>query len=132
MAGSRPARYAARPAICAFVVVLGAWNALRYPPGFGYDAAAHMAYADGLVPGGRLPHGTGEFHIPPGYYAVAGSLDWVARKLGAGEPHRAGMAVNVLFLLGTVLLVVAARARALARADAARASRRSRSRRSCR
>jgi Dolichyl-phosphate-mannose-protein mannosyltransferase len=104
VAGSRRARLALA-GVCSFVVVLGAWNVLRYPPGFGYDAAAHIAYADGLVPGGKLPHGTGEFHIPPGYYALAGSLDWVARKLGAGEPHRAGMAVNVLFLLGTVLLV---------------------------
>src|SRR5207237_8465066 len=27
------------------------------------------------------------------------------KKLGFGDPHRAGMALNVLFLLGTVLLV---------------------------
>src|SRR5437868_13056023 len=63
-----------------------------------------MAYADGLVPGGSLPHGKGEYYTPPGYYAVAGSLDWVATKAGIGDPHRAGMAINVLFLLGTVLL----------------------------
>ncbi len=93
-------------AICAAVVLIGGWNALRYPPGNGYDAAAHMAYADGLVPGGHLPARTpgSEFFNPPGYYAVAGSLDWAAGKLGAGDPHRAGAAVNVLFLLGTVLL----------------------------
>jgi Dolichyl-phosphate-mannose-protein mannosyltransferase len=96
-------------AICAFVVVVGSWNVLRYPPGNGYDAAAHMAYADGLVPGGHLParSSTGEFFNPPGYYAVAGTLDWAARKLGvnAYESHRAGMAANVAFLLGTVLIV---------------------------
>jgi len=94
-------------AICAFVVVLGAWNVAHYPPGLGYDAFHHMAYADGLVPGGHLPHGTGEYYTPPGYYAVAGSLDWVARELGVSfyGAYRAGMAVNVLFLLGTVLLV---------------------------
>src|SRR5205085_11938 len=39
------------------------------------------------------------------YYALAGSLDWVAGKAAVREPHRAGMAVNVLFLLGAVLLV---------------------------
>jgi 4-amino-4-deoxy-L-arabinose transferase-like glycosyltransferase len=92
-------------AICAFVLVLGAWNVLRYPPGAGYDAADHMDYADGLVFEGRFPQGTGEFHTPPGYHAVAGVLDWLAESLGAGEPHRAGMALNVLFSLGTVLLV---------------------------
>jgi Dolichyl-phosphate-mannose-protein mannosyltransferase len=93
-------------AICATVVAVGGWNALHYPPGNGYDAAAHMAYADGLVPGGHLPGRTpgGEFFNPPGYYAVAGSLDWLAARLGAAEPHRAGIGVNVLFLLGTVLL----------------------------
>jgi hypothetical protein len=92
-------------AICVFVLVLGAWNIVQYPPGKGFDALEHMAYADGLVPGGALPHGTGEYYTPPGYYAVAGSLDWVAGKAGIGDPHRGGMAINVLFLLGTVLVV---------------------------
>ena len=93
--------------ICAFVVVLGTWNVIHYPPGLGYDAFHHQAYADGLVPGGQLPHGTGEYYTPPGYYAVAGSADWLVRKLGVSvyDSYRAGMAVNVLFLLGTVLLV---------------------------
>lgn len=94
-------------AICAFTVVVGIVNVARYPPGLGYDAKDHMAYADGLVPGGHLPHGIGEYYTPPGYYAVAGSLDWIARKLGVGidASYRAGMAVNVLFLLATVILI---------------------------
>ncbi len=97
---------AALVGICCFVLVVGAWNALRFPPGMGYDGAGHMLYADDFVPGGRIPpRSDHEAYIPPGYYAVAGSLDWVARKLGVGEPHRAGQALNVLFLLGTVLLV---------------------------
>ena len=104
MAGSRRSRLALG-AICLFVVAVGTWNVLRYPPGLGYDAPDHIGYADGLVPGWRLPHGTGEYYTPPGYYAVAGSLDWVTEKLGAGETHRAAMAVDVLFVLGTVLLV---------------------------
>ncbi|HZO97860.1 MAG TPA: glycosyltransferase family 39 protein [Gaiellaceae bacterium] len=105
MAGS-PRASRALAAVCLAAVALGAWNVLRYPPGQGYDAVDHMAYADGLVPGGHLPHGTGEYYTPPGYYALAGSLDWLARQLGASAygAHRAGMAVNVLFLLGTVVL----------------------------
>jgi hypothetical protein len=104
VAGSRRSK-GALAAICAFVLVVGAWNIVSYPPGSGFDALEHMAYADGLVPGGSLPHGKGEYYTPPGYYAVAGSLDWVAGKAGIGDPHRAGMAINVLFLLGTVLVV---------------------------
>ena len=92
-------------AICVFTFAVGIANVARYPPGKGYDAGDHMAYADSLVPGGHLPHGVGEYYTPPGYYALAGTADWIARQLGVGEPHRAGMALNVLFLLGTVLLV---------------------------
>ena len=91
-------------ALCVFVAALGVWNVARYPPGDGYDASDHLAYADGLIPGWRLPHGIGEYYQPPGWYALAGAADWVARQLGAGEPHRAGMALGVLFLLGTVVL----------------------------
>jgi Dolichyl-phosphate-mannose-protein mannosyltransferase len=111
VAGNRPTRKALRDgqlglaAICVFVVALGIWNVAHYPTGLGYDASAHQAYADGLVPGGRFPQHTGEYYTPPGYYAVAGSLDWIAGKLGSGNPDRAGQLVNVLFLLGTVLLV---------------------------
>ncbi len=118
MAGSRRASAwlagGKRPlfAICAFVLVVGVWNVLRYPTGDGFDASDHMAYADGLIPGGHFPQHTGEYYTPPGYYAVAGTLDWIARGLGTGDPDRAGQAVNVLFLFGTVLLV-AAIARAL-------------------
>ena len=93
--------------ICLFVVALGLWNVSHYPPGLGYDASAHIAYADGLVPGGRLPHDTGEYYTPPGFYALAGTADWLARELGVNpySSHRAGMALNILWLLGTVLLV---------------------------
>ena len=108
MAGSSLAE-GRRPlaAICIFVACLGLANAARYPTTGGYDAKDHTAYADGLVPGWSLPHGTGEYYTPPGYYLVAGSADWVLGKLGYGDPDRAGQVVNVLFLLGTVLLVAA-------------------------
>jgi len=93
--------------VCAVALVLGVWNVLRYPPGNGYDAVDHISYADDLVFGGRLPHGVGEYYTPPGFYAVAGTADWLARKAGAGEPHRAAMAVDVLLLVGTAVLAFA-------------------------
>jgi hypothetical protein len=94
-------------ALCTGVGLLGLWNVAHYAPIDGYDAAEHMAYADGLIPGLHLPQGiaANEYYTPPGYYAVAGTLDWIARGIGLGEPHRAGSAVNVLFLVGAVALV---------------------------
>jgi hypothetical protein len=91
--------------ICGGVFLLGLWNAHAYPPGRGYDAADHIAYADGLVPHGRLPHGVGEYYTPPGFYAVAGTLDWIGRGIGLGEPHRLVLALNVLLLVATTVLV---------------------------
>jgi hypothetical protein len=97
-------------AICVFVVCLGLWNAARYPTGAGFDANSHMAYADGLFPGWHLPHpsaqGT-EYYTPPGFYLVAGIADWLLKQTGYGDPDRAAQALNVAFLLGTVLLVAA-------------------------
>jgi hypothetical protein len=98
-------------AICTFVVVLGLWNAAHYPTGSGFDASSHMAYADGLFPGWHLPRPSAteatEYYTPPGFYLVAGVADWVFKQTGSGDPDRAAQAVNVVFLLGTVLLVAA-------------------------
>ena len=91
--------------LCAFVVLVGLWNARAYPPGLGYDAAEHMAYADGLVPGLHIPRSTGEFYTPPLFYLVAGSADWLAGRAGIGDPHRATALVDIVLLLGTMLLV---------------------------
>lgn len=91
--------------ILGFAAAVGVWNAAHYPPGRGYDAAAHMSYADGLIPHLRLPHGTGEFHVPPGFYAVAGTADWLGRQLGLGEPHRVLQAVNVVLLIAGLVAV---------------------------
>lgn len=92
-------------ALLTAILALGVWNAHAYPPGNGYDAVAHMQYADGLVPDGKLPQGTGEYYTPPGFYAVAGTADWLAAKAGLGEPHRAAQLVNVLLVLATAFLV---------------------------
>jgi Dolichyl-phosphate-mannose-protein mannosyltransferase len=94
-------------AICAAVVCLGLWNAAHYPTGSGYDAAAHRMYADGLIPGWKLPHDTGEYYTPPGFYFLAGSVDWVAKQLGSGDPDRAGQVLNIAYWIGTILLVAA-------------------------
>ena len=92
-------------AICTFVAAIGLWNVTHYPPGLGFDADSNIPYADGLIPGLNLPHGTGSYYTPPGFYAAAGVADWVAKGVGLGEPHRAAMALNELFLIGTVILV---------------------------
>ena len=112
MAGSRLTE-GRRPlaAICVFVVCLGLWNAARYPTGAGFDAPSHMAYADALFPGWHLPHPSAteatEYYTPPGFYLVAGVADWLLGQTGYGDPDRAAQALNVAFLLGTVLLVAA-------------------------
>jgi 4-amino-4-deoxy-L-arabinose transferase-like glycosyltransferase len=92
-------------ALFGLVAAIGLWNAAHFPPGQGYDAADHMDYADGLIPGWHLPHGVGEYYTPPGFYFVAGILDWLAEQAGVGEPHRAAQLLNVVLLLGTLLLV---------------------------
>jgi 4-amino-4-deoxy-L-arabinose transferase-like glycosyltransferase len=102
---SRPATSWVFWALFALVAAIGFWNAAHYPPGQGYDAVDHIDYADGLVPGWRLPHGVGEYYTPPGFYFLAGVADWLAEQAGLGEPHRAAQALNVLLLLGTMLLV---------------------------
>jgi hypothetical protein len=98
-------------AICAFVVLLGAWNTARYQTNAGYDAQSHMDYADGLVPGWHLmhrdPNKATEYYTPPGYYLLAGTADWLVKQAGYGNPDRGGQVINVFFMLGTVLLVAA-------------------------
>src|SRR4029079_4746043 len=90
-------------ALFALVALIGFANAANYPPGNGYDAGDHMEYADGLIPGWHLPHGVGEYYTPPGFYFLAGIVDWLAEQAGLGDPHRATQALNVLLLLGTLL-----------------------------
>lgn len=88
------------------VAAVGAWNASRYPAIMSYDGAANLAYADGIVHG-RLPSAhTGEFFQPPGFYALASAVDWLAEHaLGIGDPHRAAQAVNVALFVASLALV---------------------------
>ena len=126
MAGSRLAdRRVALGAICAFVAPRRRLERRPLPAERGLRRARphrlrRRARPARPVPPARRASTTRR----PGYYAVAGTLDWLAGKTGIGDPHRAGMAVNVFFLLGTVLLVRADRARALAGPATDRARRR--------
>ena len=92
-------------AVAAAVGVLGIWNASRYPANLSYDGTGNLAYADGILHG-RLPAHTGEFHLPPGFYALAAVVDRAAAAVtGLGDPHRAMQALNVALLVATVVLV---------------------------
>jgi hypothetical protein len=86
-------------------VAIGLANVVTYSPTAGYDAQDHIDYARGLVWGGHLPHGEGEYYTPPGYYAVAGVALRVASHLGVAQPEVGAMFLNVFFLLGTIVLV---------------------------
>ncbi len=91
--------------VLAAVSVVGVVNAARYPAILSYDGAGHLAYADGIVHG-RLPHGTGEFFQPPGFYAVASVIDWLGEKAtGLGDPHRATQALNVALFVASLALI---------------------------
>ena len=57
-------------------------------------------------PAGDLPHGDGRvLHAARLLRSSRGPPTGSRSRLGVGEPHRAAMALNVLFVLGTVLLV---------------------------
>ena len=101
------ARYG-RPAVglLAVLAVIAAWNVLRYPPGLGYDAAEHIAYAQGILDGKGFPDGVGEYYTPPGFYTVAAGAIWLGQKVGLGEPLRVVQLVNAALLLATAVLLL--------------------------
>jgi hypothetical protein len=81
---------------------------LSSPTNLGYDYGAHKTYAELLVHDGHIPSPSEsiEFHAPPGFYAVAGSVEAVAARLGAADPWRIARALNVLWVLGTAVLTL--------------------------
>ncbi len=115
-----PAGESARPlpltlplqAVAAFcflaIAVIGTWNAWEFPASIGYDAQWHIAYASDLIHSGHIPSQQqgGEYYTPPGFYAVAGAALWVGEWLGLNHPERLEQQLNVLFVLGTGLIVL--------------------------
>ena len=71
--------------VLAAVGAIAIANAVAFPRDLGYDALAHQAYADLLIHHGHIPSPaqSDEFHTPPGFYAVAGAAEAVAKWLGA-------------------------------------------------
>src|SRR6478736_6287111 len=95
------ARYG-RPALAllGLLVLVAAWNTLKYPPGLGYDAIDHIAYARSILDGHGFPDGVGEYYTPPGFYAVTAAAIWL------GEPMRLIQLVNAVLLVATAVLLL--------------------------
>lgn len=96
----------ARLAILLAFAAAALWNAATYPPGLGYDAFDHIAYAEGILERGNLPDGIGEYYTPPGFYTVAAGATWLGEQVGLGDPRRAVQGVNALLAIGTALLLL--------------------------
>ncbi len=93
----------------AIVVLLGVVsvrNALTYPSIGGYDAQEYITYAHDLVTRGILPEGTGVYHTPPGYPAVAGAVVELARGLDLDDPGHPGQLVSAVAVTAACLLVL--------------------------
>jgi hypothetical protein len=98
---------AATLALLAALAIIACWNALHYPPGLGYDAIDHIAYAEGIRAGDGLPDGIGEYYTPPGFYSLAAGAIEVGDRLGLGDPRRLAQLLNAAFAFGTALLLLA-------------------------
>ncbi|MBA2385018.1 MAG: hypothetical protein H0V68_10215, partial [Actinobacteria bacterium] len=103
-----PARgHAVTVALLAALALVAVWNALHYPPGLGYDAVDHIAYAEGIRAGEGLPDGIGEYYTPPGFYTVAAGAIELADRLGLDEPRRLAQLLNAGLAVATALLLLA-------------------------
>jgi hypothetical protein len=94
-------------ALLAALAVIACWNALHYPPGLGYDAIDHIAYAEGIRAGEGLPDGIGEYYTPPGFYTLAAGAMEAGERLGLGDPRRLAQLLNAALAFGTALLLLA-------------------------
>jgi len=100
-------RYGRAPiAILALLVAIAAWNTLRYPPGLGYDAIDHIAYAESILHGHGFPDGVGEYYTPPGFYAVTATAIWLGEQIGLGQPLRLIQLINAILLVATAVLLL--------------------------
>jgi hypothetical protein len=94
-------------ALLAALASIAVWNALHYPPGLGYDAIDHIAYAQGIRDGEGFPDGIGEYYTPPGFYAVAAGAMAAGDAFGLGDPRRVAQLLNAALAFGTALLLLA-------------------------
>ena len=94
-------------ALLAALALVSVWNALHYPPGLGYDAIDHIAYAEGIRAGEGLPDGIGEYYTPPGFYTLAAGAIEVGDRIGLGDPRRLVQLLNAALAFGTALLLLA-------------------------
>jgi hypothetical protein len=83
-------------------------NALMFPDLLGYDVEKHRGYIDVLFQRGHIPgrEESKEFDTPPGFYAVAGGVKYLAEKLGASDPWAVARALNVVWVLATAVLTL--------------------------
>ena len=92
-------------ALLAALALVSVWNALHYPPGGGYDAIDHIAYAEGIRQGEGFPDGIGAYYTPPGFYTLAAGAIELGDRLGLGDPHRLVQLLNACLAFATALLL---------------------------
>ena len=93
-------------AVVAVVALVAIRNAFVYPAIAGYDAREALDYAQGLAHGGHLPHATGSYYTPPGFFAVGAGGIRLAEWLGLDHPERIGQLVNALTAPLTAILLL--------------------------
>ncbi|MDQ3066530.1 MAG: hypothetical protein M3R12_05185 [Actinomycetota bacterium] len=94
-------------ALLAALALVSVWNALHYPPGLGYDAFDHIAYAEGIRQGEGFPDGVGEYYTPPGFYTLAAGAVEIGERIGLGDPRRLAQLANAVLAFGAALLLLA-------------------------
>ena len=101
------ARYGRAPvALLGLLAAILAWNALRYPPGLGYDANDHLLYILDLAERQRIPDETGEYYTPPLFYAIGALLWKIGTWLDLGQPLRLIQAFNAAVVFTSAVLVL--------------------------
>ena len=100
---------AAAAGLVGVLAAIGLWNAASYPPAAGYDADAHVEYAELLTDEHRFPtdDGRSEYYTPPLFYVVAGLATRVGERLGLGQPLHVAQALNALYAAATAVLTFA-------------------------
>ena len=93
-------------AILAFLAVVAVRNAFTYPSIGGYDAQEYITYADELATHGSLPEGTGVYHTPPGFPAIAGLATRLGRSLDLEDPAHLGQLVSAFSIIATGVIVL--------------------------